>query len=143
MIFSLYQDCCHWSIPRWFFIMMFTSHASKEWPWCSQHYFVCFISLVILIGQEYIWKLRASLKYLIDQSSKGLSLSEMQVWLYFQFYLQFQMCSVSDHLAGAMHCVLVAAIIAKALKCKKKNGTRSIFNQLESIFHQILGIPRH
>ena len=39
-----------------------------------------------------------------------------------------------------MHCVLVTAIIVKALKWKKI-VIRSIFNQIESIFHQILGIP--
>ena len=43
----------------------------------------------------------------------------------------------------AMHCVLVAAIIVKGLKWKKQTITRSIFHQIESIFHQILGIPNH
>ena len=42
-----------------------------------------------------------------------------------------------------MHCVLVAAIIVKELKWTKKTVTRSIFNQIESICHQILEIPRH
>ena len=38
-------------------------------------------------------------------------------------------------------CVLVAAIIVK--EEEEDKNTRSVFNQMELIFHQILGIPSH
>ena len=55
------QNCCHCSVSIWLFIMIFTSHASKELPGWNVHCFVCSISLAILLGQRYIRKLRSSL----------------------------------------------------------------------------------
>ena len=64
-------------------------------------------------------------------------LEQVPLFCYFLSYFFLQMSS-------PMHCVLVAAIIVKALKWKKKKiVTHLNFNQIESIFHQLLRIPRH
>ena len=74
------QVCCHWIFSIWCFIMIINSHCSNEWHWWNQHFCMCFISLVILLGQGHIWKLQSSLT---DQSSEDLSLYEMRVCGFF------------------------------------------------------------
>ena len=54
---NFHGHSCHCSILIWLIIMMITKHGFKEWPGWSQYYFVCYISLFILLGQGYIWKL--------------------------------------------------------------------------------------
>ena len=60
------------------------------------------------------------------------------LWFPQQYY---DALNAPDMKGVPVHCLLVAAIIVKAHGEKK--FTRSIFNQIESIFHQILGVPRH